>query len=604
MPLDTEPRPDTATLRNRLSALRQAIERAGIDAFLIPRADEFQGEYVAPGSERIAWLTGFTGSAGTAVVGLKKAALFVDGRYTLQAPRQVDTRDFQVLQVPDEKLTDWLAANIGEGGKVGFDPWLHSISEIEALKEPLASAGVGLKPVARNLVDKVWGRERPPAPDAEVLVHPTRFAGQPADEKIAAVQSVLKKEGQDAVILTMPDSVCWLLNIRGRDVAHNPVVLAYAIVPRSGRATLFVSRSRLGNEVRAHLKPLAKTADPSSLPEHVDALRQAGKKVRLDLSRAPFWFQRRLGGRGRIAAGSDPCALPKARKNKTEIEGTRAAHQRDGAALCRFLSWLDRTAATGSVDELKAERMLENERAATGELIDLSFDTISAFGPNGALPHYRSTAESNRPLKSGDLYLVDSGAQYVDGTTDVTRTVAIGEPSTEMRRAFTAVLKGHIAIATARFPKGTRGVDLDPFARRALWQAGLDYDHGTGHGVGSFLSVHEGPAGISRRAMVPLEPGMILSNEPGYYKPDAFGIRIENLVLVKPLEPISGGEREMMGFEDLTLAPIDRHLIDVAALTGEERHWLDTYHARVYREIGPLLDPKDRRWLKDATAPL
>ena len=414
---------------------------------------------------------------------------------------------------------------------------------------------------------------------------------------------MLRKEGEDAVVLTLPDSIAWLLNIRGSDVAHNPVVLAFAIVPASGKVELFIDPAKVSTEIKGHLSKLARISRPEALEDRIRALKGTAKNIRLDANTAASWFFHKLkGGKARIVRAADPCLLPKARKNATEIRGARAAHKRDGAAIARFLAWLDRESPHGGLDEIAASRHLETLRSETQALKEISFDTISGAGPNGAIVHYRVTTRTNRKLKAGELYLVDSGAQYADGTTDITRTVAIGTPTREMRERFTLVLKGHIAIAMARFPKGTRGIDLDPFARRALWEAGLDFDHGTGHGVGSYLSVHEGPQSISKRGMTPLEPGMIVSNEPGYYKQGAYGIRIENLVLVTEPEKVAGGEREVMGFETLTLAPIDRRLVVPELLSAGELAWLNAYHARVLDIIGPELGPTDRAWLEAATA--
>jgi Xaa-Pro aminopeptidase len=407
------------------------------------------------------------------------------------------------------------------------------------------------------------------------------------------------------VVLTLPDSIAWLFNIRGSDVAHIPVVLAFAIVPVTGKPELFVDAAKVTAEARAHLSPVARISAPQELAKRLAALKASGKRVRLDPATAGTWFFRKLkGGKARIVRGTDPCLLPKARKNSAEIKGTRAAHKRDGAAIVRYLAWLDREASGGKIDEITASQKLEEVRAETQALKEISFDTISGSGPNGAIVHYRVTSATNRKLKSGELFLLDSGAQYVDGTTDITRTIAIGKPTREMQERFTLVLKGHIGIATARFPKGTRGIDLDPFARRALWEAGLDFDHGTGHGVGSYLSVHEGPQSISKRGMVALEPGMIISNEPGYYKEGAYGIRIENLVLVTEPEQIPGGDREVMAFETLTLAPIDRRLVLPAMLSPAEREWLNAYHARVLATLAPELSPADRTWLQSATMSL
>jgi Xaa-Pro aminopeptidase len=588
----------------RIARLRELMAQAGIDALLVPHGDEYANEYLPACAERLAFVTGFTGSAGTAVIARDKAALIVDGRYILQAPRQVDTRVFEVLQVGKAKLGEWLAERLKPGAVVGFDPKLHAPAGIDELTEVLAPRRIKLKPLGRNLVDRLWGKARPAPPRGAVVVHPVAYAGKSAGDKLAEIQAALRKDGQDAVVLTSPPSICWLLNIRGSDVAHNPVALAFAIVPASGKAELFIDPAKVDREAKAHLAPVARMSAPEALGERLDALRAAGKTVRLSLA-APIWFHRKLkGGRGRVVRATDPCLLPKARKNATEIKGARAAHKRDGVAMARFLAWLDREAPSGSIDEIAASERLETMRAGTQALKEISFDTISGSGPNGAIVHYRVSTATNRALKTGELYLVDSGAQYLDGTTDVTRTVAIGAPTREMQERFTLVLKGHIAIATARFPKDTRGVDLDPFARRALWEAGLDFDHGTGHGVGSYLSVHEGPQGISKAGMVALEPGMIVSNEPGYYKKGAYGIRIENLLLVTEPEKVEGGERELMEFETLTLVPIDRRLVVPEMLTASEIAWLNAYHARVAEVIGPELGPEDRAWLEQTTAPI
>jgi Xaa-Pro aminopeptidase len=588
----------------RVARLREAMARAGVDALLVPHSDEYNNEYLPACAERLAFVTGFTGSAGTAIVAKGSAALFVDGRYILQAPKQVDTETFEVLQLGKAKMGDWLAKALKPGAVVGFDPRLHGPASVDELAQELARRRIALKPLSSNPVDKVWGRARPAPPRGTVTVHPLKYAGRSAEDKLAGIQATLKKDGQDAVVLTFPPSICWLFNIRGQDVAHNPVALAFAIVPASGKAELFIDPAKVGKEARAHLAPVAKLSAPAALGERLTALKAAGRTVRLSPS-TPIWFYRKLkGGKARVVRATDPCVLPQARKTAAEIRGSRTAHRRDGAAMARFLAWLDREAPSGRVDEIAAARKLEEIRAGTQALKEISFDTISGSGPNGAIVHYRVTTATNRVLKPGELYLIDSGAQYLDGTTDVTRTVAIGQPTREMAERFTLVLKGHIGVATARFPKGTRGVDLDPFARRALWEAGLDFDHGTGHGVGSYLCVHEGPQSISRGGMVPLEPGMIVSDEPGYYKKGAYGIRIENLVLVTPPEKVPGGERELMGFETLTLVPIDRRLVVPGLLSGAELDWLNAYHARVAEVIGPELGPEDRGWLEQATAPV
>ena len=599
---DFETGAGTAQTPARVGAVRALMAAAGLDAFLVPRADQFQGEYVPPSAERLRWLTGFSGSAGLAVLGRRGAGLFVDGRYTIQARDQVDTSIFEILQAPDQKLSDWLAKHLPKGGAVGFDPWLHTAAGVEELGKTLKAKGIALKPVRRNLVDRAWGKARPTSPNGAVIVHPLKHAGTAAADKIARLQKQLKEDGQDAVVLTLPDSVCWLFNIRGSDVAHNPVVLAFAIVPAGGKAELFVDATKIAGDAEDHLAPLARILEPGELASRVRALREKGKRVRVDAGTAAAAIWRMLGKSA--VRGADPCIEPKAIKCAAEIKGARAAHVRDGVAVCRFLAWLDASASDGGIDEITAVRELERCRRASPMLREISFDTISGSGPNGAIVHYRVTTSTNRRLKAGELFLIDSGAQYADGTTDITRTVAIGKPGVEMRERYTAVLKGHVAISMARFPKGTRGVDLDPLARRPLWQLGLDYDHGTGHGVGSYLSVHEGPASISRRGMVELKPGMILSNEPGYYKTGAYGIRIENLVLVAPPELPEGGERPVMDLETLTLVPYDRSLIDVRALSPAERAWIDAYHVRVRDAVSPQLDGSALDWLKGATAPL
>lgn len=598
----TSANPVEGSARTRL--LQAQLAKAGLDAFVIPRADEHMGEYVAPSSERLMWLTGFTGSAGTAIVGPRFAALFVDGRYTLQAGTQVDTKLFEVLQVPEVSPAEWLGRKLGSGAVVGFDPWLHPTSWVKAFEAQLAKSGARLKPIARNPVDQIWGQSRPAPPLGPITVQPVKFAGQTAEQKIAVIQKDLKSTGRDAVILTLPDSIAWLFNIRGSDVKHNPTPLAFAIVHASGKPELFLDKRKVGPEAKAHLSGLVRLREPAELSARVKALKDAGRKVQLDDATAAHWFRRTLGTTSPLLSDDrDPCILLKAIKNDAEIAGSRTAHERDGAAMARFLAWLDREAPTGRIDEIAAVKRLEEMRAETQALKEISFDTISGSGPNGAIVHYRVTEATTRKLARGELYLVDSGAQYQDGTTDVTRTVAIGKPTPEMRERFTLVLKGMIGISLLRFPKGTNGAHIDAFARKALWDAGLDFDHGTGHGVGSYLSVHEGPQSISKRGYVTLDPGMIISNEPGYYKTDAYGIRIENLVLVTPPADIAGGERPMLGFETLTLVPIDRRLVEPKLMTPVELEWLDGYHARVRDTIGPHLTGADRDWLEAATAP-
>jgi len=587
----------------RVKALRALMAKAKLDAVLVPRADRHQGEYVPASAERLQWLTGFSGSAGIAAVAKKSAVLFTDGRYTVQADAETDRGIFEVSLLPRLKIAEWLSTTLAKGQTVGFDPWLHTAGEITRLKAALALKGIKLKALAKNPIDTLWGKARPKPPSGPVIAQPLALAGKSAAEKIAHVQALLKKDGQNAVILTMPDSICWLLNIRGSDVAHSPVVLAFAIVPVTGKVELFVDATRLDAEARAHLAPVAKLLRPGALADRLTALKKHRKRVRFDPESAAYWFETKLGSRA-ISRGQDPCILPKAIKTGAEMTGARAAHVRDGKAVVRFLAWLDGRAADGTLDEITAVRKLEEFRRDTNMLRDISFPTISGSGPNGAIVHYRVTEATNRRMNLGELFLVDSGAQYQDGTTDITRTVAIGEPSEDMKRHFTAVLKGHIAVATARFPKGTRGIDLDPFARRALWAIGADFDHGTGHGIGSYLSVHEGPQSISRAGMVPLQPGMLISNEPGFYKVGAYGIRIENVVLVTEPEKTSDSERPMMSFETLTLAPIDLRLIIAEMLSSEEFAWINAYHARVFETLSPSLDQEASDWLQHATRPM
>jgi len=588
---------------SRIKELRRLMTGKRLDAYLVPRADEHQGEYVPSSAERLKWLTGFSGSAGLAIVAGKAAVLFVDGRYTVQARAEVDTATMEVSKLPRGRIAEWLSEHLSRGQTVGYDPRLHTVAEVERLEAALKAKGIKLRPVSRNLVDRLWGRERPAPPLSPVSVHPLKLAGKSAQEKIADIQARLKADGHDALILTLSDSIAWAFNIRGSDIPHIPVALAFAVVPQNGRPELFIAPEKIDGAARAHLEAFAKLSPPEALADRIKVLRKAKKRVRLDPNTAGYWFARALGGVRRIERGSDPCLVLKAVKTAAEIKGARAAQARDGAAVVRFLAWLD-AQGPGEIDEIEAVRRLEGFRRATNQLREISFDTISGSGPNGAIVHYRVNTSTNRKLRAGELFLIDSGAQYLDGTTDITRTVAISRPTPEMRERFTLVLKGHIAIATARFPEGTRGIDLDPLARRALWQHGLDYDHGTGHGVGSYLSVHEGPQSISKAGMAPLLPGMICSNEPGYYKEGTYGIRIENLVLVTEPVEIAGGDRPMMGFETLTLAPIDRRLIVKEMLAADEIAWLNAYHARVAETLAADLDAEARLWLAAATAPL
>jgi Xaa-Pro aminopeptidase len=589
---------------DRIKALQGELKSRKLKGFLVPHSDEHQNEYLAPQFERLAWLTGFTGSAGTAVVLEHDAALFVDGRYILQARAQTEPTLFEVLQTPEAKASNWIAEKLGRNGSVGYDPSLHTVKEIDRLTETLAKSGVKLVAVETNLIDAIW-QDRPKPAATAVVPHGIEYAGRSAQDKIRDVQAALAAEKTDAVLLTLLDSIAWLFNIRGGDIKHTPVALAFAIVPASGRPTLFIDLAKIGDNVKGEIRETADLAEPAALSERLKTLGEAQARIRLDPETAAMRFAQALKAAGaQIMPDQDPCILPKAIKNATEIAGARTAHLRDGVAMVRFLAWLDEVAVPGKIDEVAAAIKLEDCRRESGQLKDISFDTISAAGANGAIVHYRPTTKSKRVLEAGSLYLIDSGAQYREATTDVTRTIAVGTPNAEMRLHYGLVLKAHIAIATARFPKGTRGQDLDPFARRPLWEAGLDFDHGTGHGIGSYLSVHEGPQRLSRLGTAELAPGMILSNEPGYYREGHYGIRLENLVLVTPLETIAGGTRKMMGFETLTLVPFDRRLIDPKQLLPWELAWLNAYHSRVRREIEPILLSDDRAWLRHATAPI
>ena len=588
----------------RLARLRARLAADGLDGFLVPRADEHQGEYVPKAAERLAWLTGFTGSAGTCVVLGDEAAVFVDGRYTLQVREQTDGRAFERCHLVDMPPSKWLAARLKPGQRLGYDPMLHTVAQVRRLEKVCSEAGAELVALADNPVDAVW-EGRPALPVGAVRLQPGDLAGVAAADKIAALDAALHKAGVDAAVLTQPDSIAWLFNVRGSDVAHNPVPLAFALLRKGAPPQLFIDGRKLSNAVRDTVADVAEIAEPAGLWPALSALGAKASRVLVDPELTADAIARRItAAGGTLVEGQDPVLLPKAAKNAAEIAGTRRAHLRDGAAVTRFLRWLETTAPAGTLDEIAVAEALERFRGETGALKDISFDTISGAGAHAALPHYRVTRASNRPLKPGEIYLIDSGGQYEDGTTDITRTVIVGEPTAEMRDRFTRVLAGMIAISTARFPVGTSGAQLDPFARMALWKAGLDFDHGTGHGVGVYLSVHEGPQRISKLGTTPFEAGMILSNEPGYYKAGEYGIRIENLLLVTPPEPVEGGERPMHGFETLTFAPIDRRLIEPALLSPSDRAWLDTYHAEVMARIGPLVDDATRAWLAAATAPL
>jgi Xaa-Pro aminopeptidase len=584
----------------RLAALREAMAAAGLDGFLVPRADRFQGEYVAPCDDRLAWLTGFTGSAGFAALLADRAGVFVDGRYRVQVKAQVDLSVYTPVDWPEVKLAGWLREALPEGGRVGFDPWLHTIEEVAALRKGLDGSGVELIGTG-NLVDAIW-TDRPAPPRGAIEIFPEALAGRSGAEKRKDCAAALAKAGEAAAVLTLPDGINWLLNIRGRDIPRNPVVQAMAILHVDGALDLFLDPGRVEDALADHLGPEVRVAVPGTMET---ALAGLGGPVRLDPASAPQALADLLAAAGiAVSHDRDPTILPKARKTGAEIAATRAAHLRDGAAMVRFLSWLDVEAPKGGLTEIDVVRRLEGVRRDTNALRDISFDTICGAGPNGAIVHYRVSEETNRPVRPGEVLLVDSGGQYEDGTTDITRTIAVGDVPQEPREAFTQVLQGMIAIHRARFPKGVAGAHLDALARAPLWAAGRDFDHGTGHGVGVYLSVHEGPQRLSRVSTLALEPGMILSNEPGYYREGAFGIRIENLIVVVEAPPLPGGDahRAQLGFETLTWVPIDRRMVMAERLSPAERDWLDTYHAEVLARIGPLVEGEVRDWLEAACA--
>lgn len=595
--------------RERVEALRGQFSRLGIDGFLVPRADEYQGEYVPASAERLSWLTGFTGSAGEVLITQSQAVVFVDGRYVTQVRQQVDLDVFTPGDLVGEPPAKWIPAHAPKGFKLGIDPWMHTVAQVSRLEKALADIGGTLVLVPENPLDAVWA-DRPAEPLGAVSIQPISAAGVDAAEKIAKIAADLAAKDLAAVVITDPSSVAWIFNIRGSDVPHTPHPLSRAIIHADGKADLFLDRHKTSLEVEAYLETLCTRRDPQEFAGRLAQLASTGARIMMDPELAPAALALLIASQGgKMVDGSDPAKLGRAVKNMVELNGSAVAHVQDGVAVVEFLSWLDRQPA-GSITEIGATQALEAARAKVGErmqnpLKDISFDTIAGAGEHAAIMHYRVTTDSDRPIKAGEMFLVDSGAQYVNGTTDITRTLAVGAVPDEQKRFFTLVLKGMIAISTARFPKGTRGCDLDPLARINLWKAGADFAHGTGHGVGSFLSVHEGPQRISRLSTQELLPGMILSNEPGYYRPGHFGIRIENLVYVRELEPVEGGDMEMMSFETLTFVPIDRYLIVEDMLTREELRWLDAYHARTREQLLPLLDSDDARdWLIRATEPL
>ncbi len=592
--------------REHLPLLRAKLAEANLDGVLIPHEDEYQNEYVPAAYDRLAWASGFTGSAGGAVVLHDRAVLITDGRYRLQASAQTPEDLIEVRITSQGAIPQAMADVVREDGRalrIGYDPKLFSPDALGAVRAGMGKAAE-LIATDPNPIDAAWGKLRPPIPLAPVLPQPQEFTGEASLDKRQRLAEALSAAGCDAALLTAPASIAWLFNVRGGDVARTPLPLGTAFLHGDGKADVFLAPEKVSDALRTWLGNGVALRTEAELPNALHELK--GRTVRLDPASASAWFFEALESAGaRLSPGPDPCALPRACKNSTELDGTRAAHRRDGAALTRFLHWLEQEAQTGQMDEIMACTQLEAFRKEDSRLRDLSFDSISGAGPNGAIIHYRVNRATNRLLEPGSLFLIDSGGQYLDGTTDVTRTIAIGAPSTAMRRAYTLVLKGHIALAKVRFPPGTGGRALDALARAPLWEAGFDYDHGTGHGVGSYLGVHEGPQRIAKHASdTPLEAGMILSNEPGYYLPGGFGIRIENLQVVTPALIPAGGERPMLGFETLTLAPLDPRLIDADLLNVAERDWLNAYHARVAAEISPLIPAPARQWLLGVCASL
>jgi len=589
--------------QRNLPKLRKALEKAGLDGFLVPHEDEYQNEYLPDCNERLMWVSGFTGSAGAAVVMTDIAAMFVDGRYTLQVGAQVDNALFTYEKLQGGSVANWLKENTKKGQTIGYDPRLHSPSALDAFRKAVALSGATLKALNVNPIDAAWD-DQPDAPTAKLTIQPLTLAGESHADKRTSIGKALSEQNADAALITSPASIAWLLNIRGGDVMCTPLPLSTVIVKANGQVDLFVKPEKLTDEVRAHLGNDVSIRTEDDMAEGLSALK--GQSVIADPSVSSAWYFEALKAAGAtIIKAQDPVALPKACKNTSEIAGTTEAHKRDAIPLVKFLHWLDTEAQSGETDEIDAAGQLEHFRHETGQLKDLSFESISGAGSNGAIVHYRVSKATTKKLAKGSLFLIDSGAQYQDGTTDVTRTVPIGKPDAEMRERFTLVLKGHIALATVRFPVGTTGSNLDVLARHALWQHGLDYDHGTGHGVGVYLGVHEGPQRISKMPnKIALKPGMIVSNEPGYYKTDGYGIRIENLQYVTEPEAIKGGERKMLGFANLTLAPLHKDLIEVSLLTDSERDYINDYHADVWSKVGDQVEGDVKTWLKDACAPL
>jgi Xaa-Pro aminopeptidase len=588
----------------RLTALRALMKKNRLSAYLVPRQDEFQGEYVPAYAERLHWLSGFSGSWGMAIVTLHNALIFVDGRYTVQVREQVDIKLFQPQHLIDEPPSKWIEQTANRGARIGYDPWLTTIADADRFTKACSFAEASLVAIPGNLIDQIW-EDQPPRPTAQIFNHPLEFAGKSIADKLADCAKTIAKSNADVAVIAEPSSVAWAFNIRGQDIPYTPVVPAYAILRRKGKAELFINSAKVPDALRTKLAEHVTIKKPDDIAKSLSALGKRKATVLLDDSSAPDAVRKMLEkAKAKITTGTDPCTMPKACKNGVELEGARQAHLRDGTAMVQFLYWLDQESSRIDATEVEVAAKLRGFRETSNLLADLAFETIPASGPNAAIPHHHASDTQPRRLQQNELFLIDSGGQYHDGTTDITRTVIIGQPTEEMRDRFTRVLKGMIEISMLRFPAGTTGAHLDAFARAALWKGGFDYDHGTGHGVGSFLSVHEGPARISKAGHIVLQSGMILSNEPGYYKPDHYGIRIENLLVVTEPSSIEGGDRKMHGFETLTLCPIDRRLIETRMLTREQLEWLDSYHARVWRELRPLVDGPLANWLTKACGPL
>ena len=594
----------TNPILDRIANLRRELAKQGLDGFLVPMADEYQSEYVPASAQRLAFISGFTGSAGFIIILRDRSAFFTDGRYTLQAEQQLPDGAFIRFDSADKTPTAWLAEILTTGMKIGFDPWLHTAADVARFEKVAQKTGASFVAVEKNPIDIIW-TDRPAAPVAPIHPHDIAYAGRTSAEKRMEIVAEMKTKNIGAVMVADPASIAWLLNIRGGDVPNTPLPLSFAVLHDDAQVEWFVDPRKITGGLKTHLGNDISIKTPDDFPAALDALGASGKLIRIDTQETAQWIVARLRAAGaKLDEGNDPSVLPRARKNAAELEGARSAHRRDGAALAKFFAWLDNNLSAGDITEISAAEKLESIRAESNMFRGPSFDTIAGAGSHGAIVHYKAAPTTNRRLEAGQIFLLDSGGQYLDGTTDVTRTLALGPATAEMRDRFTRVLKGHIALASIRFPEGVTGGDLDVLARQFLWAAGLDYSHGTGHGVGSYLGVHEGPHGISRRSKVALQPGMVVSNEPGYYKNGDYGIRIENLQVVTSPEAIEGGERKMLGFEPLTLVPIDRKLIEVSLLTQAERDWLNAYHARVRNSLRLLVDRGTLEWLEAATQPI